>query len=189
MASYTGQQRFLLRDAEKYTNLGYQVGFCKGKEFLGPYAQDEVVQTYFGPVAIKSQNVPNDFDGISLIPQGMVCVDIDVNDFSMIHEGLPPTLKERTPRGWHLFYRIHDDRKASAKIKWREHVDLLVRDNRPAPKKKPTRYGGIKDDGSPWGEHVLISPTVGYQRIWPEDVPHFNQLPDAPLWLLDVLER
>lgn len=187
MTTYTGHQRFLLRDAQKYTDLGYTVGFCKGKEFLGPYQQDEVVQTIFGPVATKSQQLPEDFDGISLIPQGMVCVDIDINDFSMIHEGLPPTLKEKTPRGWHLFYAIHDDRKASAKLKWREHVDLLVKDNRPV-KKKPSRYG-IKDDGSPWGEHVLISPTVGYKRIWPDEVPHFNKLPDAPLWLLDVLER
>ena len=188
MATYTGHQRFLLRDAEKYSDLGYKVAFCKGKEYLGPYEPNVMVPTIFGPVATKSSEFPEGFDGISLIPDGMVCVDIDINDFSMIHEGLPPTLKEKTPRGWHLFYRIHDDTKASAKIKWREHVDLLVKDNRPSPKKK-TPYGGKKDNGSPWGEHVIISPTVGYKRIWPDEVPNFNDLVDAPRWLLDVLSR
>lgn len=84
MASYTGQQRFLLREAEKYIQLGYIAGFCKGKEFLGSYVD---------------QFIPEEFDGISLIPEGMVCVDIDVTDFGVVGEDLPPTLKEKTPRG------------------------------------------------------------------------------------------
>src|SRR5271157_2167785 len=127
MASYTGQQRFLLSTAAGYSNLGYRVGFCKGKAYLGEYQPPSM--SMWGPVAVEQ---PTGFDGISIIPDGIVCVDIDINDFGVVYEGLPPSLKERTPRGWHVFYRLPiaemvHGRTFTPKIKWREHVDLLCK--------------------------------------------------------------
>ena len=190
--AYTGQQQFLLRAAQQYSELGYKVALCKGKEIIGNYQPDEVVAAWFGNVAkIPSKNNPTDFDGISVIPDGIVCVDIDVPDFGVIWEPLPPTFKERTPRGWHLFYKVSDltrDR-AVPKIKWREHVDLLaIRGKSTPPVKKVSAYGK-KNGAPPWGGHVLISPTSGYQRIWPDDAPATNKLTDAPQWLVDALEK
>jgi hypothetical protein len=103
---------------------------------------------------------------------------------------LPPTWKERSPRGWHLFYRIHDDMRhsASPKIGWREHVDLLVKDRR-KKKTRPSRYEVEGDSEAVWGEHVLTSPTQGYSRIYPDHIPAIMNLPEAPIWLLDALEK
>lgn len=192
MATYTGQQRFLLQAAEKYTNLGYKVGLAKGKEYLQPYEPDTVTASWFGIVKTQSQNHPEDFDGVSLIPEGIVCVDIDIPDFGVIWQPLPPTLKERTPRGWHLWYRLPiadmvHGRTYSPKIKWALHVDLLTKATGKPAKRAP--YGGKKANGSPWGEHVLVSPTSGYTRIWPVDVPEIKKLTEAPQWLVDALEK
>lgn len=191
MATYTGQQRFLLQAATIYSNLGYRVGFARGKEYLGEYQAPSM--TMWGPVQTEH---PEGFDGISLIPDGIVCVDIDINDFGMIYEGLPPSVKERTPRGWHVYYRLPiaemvHGRTFTPKIKWREHVDLLCKPMGIVTKKssRASRYGGMKEDGSPWGEHVLCSPTTGYQRLWPDEMPPKDKLVEAPVWLQDALEK
>jgi len=194
MASYTGQQQFLLRAAQKYTDLGYKVGLAKGKTFLQEYESDTPVIGWFGIVSNTPGQNPDDFDGISLIPHGIVCVDIDVPDFGVVYEELPPTLKERTPRGWHLWYRlpIVDDRTGRIymewypKIKWRPNVDLLTKG--PPPKKK-SRYVNTTGGPDHWGEHILVSPTTGYKRIWPDDIPEQKLLTEAPLWLVDALEK
>jgi hypothetical protein len=182
---YTGQQRFLLQAAANYSGLGYRVGFCKGKSYLGEY------QTSAGNPWVQDVSYPTNFDGISIIPDGIVCVDIDVPDFGVVWDGaLPPTWKERSPRGWHLFYRIHNDMRysASPKIGWREHVDLLVKDRR-KKKTRPSRYEVEGDSEAVWGEHVLTSPTQGYSRIYPDHIPAIMDLPEAPIWLLDALEK
>ncbi len=190
--AYTGQQRFLLRDAEKYHNLGYKVAYAKGKEFLSQYEPAPVVMGWFGIVQSQPVESPADFDGISLIPDGLACVDIDIPDFGVVYEELPPTLKERTPRGWHLWYRlplaemVHGG-TYSPKIKWRPHVDLLTKATVKPAKRSP--YGGKKANGSPWGEHVLINPTSGYTRIWPDEMPAYSKLTLAPQWLVDALEK
>lgn len=181
----TGQQRFLLQAAANYSNLGYKVGFTNGKSFVGEY-QPPILDMFGG----RQTEHPTNFNGISIIPDGIVCVDIDVPDFGVIWDGaLPPTWKERSPRGWHLFYRIHDDMKhsASPKIGWRDHVDLLVKDRR--KKKRPSRYADESDSNAVWGEHVLSSPTQGYTLVYPDKVPALNDLPAAPIWILDALER
>ena len=193
MSSYTGLQRFLIRDADNYINLGYKVGYAKGKEYLGEGKKvTKTVMTMFGPyVSNTDVELPEGFDGISLIPENMVCIDIDINDLGVVWEGMPPTLKERTPRGWHLFYRLPNPHKGQCKIKWREHVDLLCVPGAGVPpkKKRSSAYGGMKEDGSPWGEHILISGTPGYKRIWPDEIPPFDKLPEAPLWLIDAVEK
>ncbi len=191
--AYTGQQRYLLQAAEKYTNLGYKIGFAKGKEYLGGYKETtSTVMTFFGPTITVTEEPPEGFDGLSLVPDGIVCVDFDINDFGVIWEPLPPTLKERTPRGWHLWYRLPiaemvHGRTYSPKIKWHPHVDLLTKATVKPVKRAP--YGGKKANGSPWGEHVLVNPTSGYTRVWPADMPSFNNLTEAPQWLVDALEK
>jgi hypothetical protein len=199
--AYTGLQRTLISKAGEYTRLGYRIGFARGKEFLGEYKPAQMTMTMFGPVQTGEPDAPEDFNGISVIPEGFVCVDLDVNDFGVIWMGaLPPTWKERTPRGWHLFYNLPAPVYAmghrgtpprTTKIKWQPHVDLLIKDE-PTPSKAKRRspYGGMKEDGSPWGEHVLISPTPGYTLRYPEGeyVPK-DKLTIAPQWLVDALER
>lgn len=200
MATYTGQQRFLLQAAQKYSELGYYVGLAKGKSFLQAYEPDTPVMGWFGIVTkVQSQNNPDNFDGISLIPKGIVCVDIDIPDFGVVYEALPPTLKERTPRGWHLWYKVPKithingqelpepgDLLLEPKIKWRPHVDLLTK-GVPSLPKKPSRYRSTTGGPDHWGEHILVSPTTGYTRIWPDEMPALKDLTDAPVWLLDAL--
>jgi hypothetical protein len=194
--AYTGQQRYLLQAAEKYTRLGYKIGFAKAKEFLGGYQETtSTVMTFFGPTVVTGQEPPDGFDGVSIIPEGIVCVDFDINDFGVIWEPCPPTWKERTPRGWHLWYRLPiaemvHGRTYRPKIKWRPHVDLLTKttaNNVIQTRRAP--YGGKKANGSVWGEHVLVSPTSGYTRIWPADVPALKDLTEAPQWLVDELSK
>lgn len=189
MAAYTGQQKFLLRDAQQYTDLGYRVGLCKGKAFVKEYKTD-----IFGRVTATEE-----FDGISIIPHEIVCVDIDIPDFGVVWEELPPTWKERSPRGWHLWYRLPlvIGEPWLPQIKWRPHVDLLVKAGRKAVEVKFRSVYGKRvqeeDDGedeplgTQWGEHVLCSGTPGYKRVWPDEVPHRDQLPLAPQWLQDAL--
>lgn len=193
--AYTGLQRTLISKATEYTKLGYKIGFAKGKAFLAEYKLPPAVMTMWGPFQQGEPETPEDFDGISIIPEGIACVDLDINDFGVIWMGsLPPTWKERTPRGWHLFYNLPiaemvHGREYTTKIKWQPHVDLLVKEP-PKPKKKRSAYSGMKDDGSPWGEHVLISPTPGYERRWPQDsCPVKDKLAMAPQWLIDALEK
>ena len=195
MPTYTGLQRFLLRDAQKYNDLGYKVGLANGKTFLRLYQPDSE-SGWFG-IKTPADN-GDDFDGISLVPHGIVCVDIDVPDFGVIWEELPPTFKERTPRGWHLWYLlpsvIQIDESTvsipiwSSQIKWRPHVDLLTSGAPKTPKKK-SRYQSTTGGPDHWGEHVLCSGTTGYQRVWPEEVPNRDQLPLAPQWLQDALQK
>lgn len=199
MAAYTGQQRFLLRDAQRYTDLGYRVGLCKGKVLLRSYKAPTSSVGWFGiAITAPADNGDNDFDGISIIPDEIVCVDIDVPDFGVVYEALPPTWKERTPRGWHLWYRLPlvIGQPWLPQIQWRKHVDLLTKAGTIAVEKKfRSVYGSSKNDddeedepkGTQWGGHVLCSNTTGYQRMWPDETPAKSDLPLAPQWLQDAL--
>lgn len=192
MAAYTGQQKFLLRDAQQYLDLGYRVGLCKGKSFVREYKESS---DFFGN---RYSQIEADFDGISIIPHEIVCVDIDIPDFGVVWEELPPTWKERSPRGWHLWYRLPlvIGEPWLPQIKWRPHVDLLVKAGRKAAEVKfRSVYGkrvqeeSEEDEpiGTQWGEHVLCSGTTGYTRVWPDKIPPRDQLPLAPQWLQDAL--
>lgn len=197
--SYTGQQRFLLQAAERYTNLGYQIGFAKGKEFLGVYQPAVVTSAGWWGMPIKTEvDAPDDFNAISLIPNGVVCVDIDEPDFGLVWEPLPPTWKERTPRGWHLFYYLdpEDRDKCNPKINWRPHVDLLTVRGVPSAANEEQRvvYGRKPSSktttASPiWGGHVLISRSDGYTLVYPDQVPPLAQLTPAPDWLVYQLSK
>jgi hypothetical protein len=196
MPNYTGQQRFLLRDAQKYSELGYKVGLAKGKVFLREYTPDQ--PAWYGTVPADNGD---DFDGISIIPDGIVCVDIDIPDFGVVYEELPVTFKERTPRGWHLWYNLPtgvsiigegNDTLATisildwkSKIAWRKHVDLLTKG---APANLKSRYKNTTGKGPDvWGGHLLCSNTTGYKLMWPDQVPARNDLVMAPQWLQDAL--
>ena len=168
----TGYQDTLLQAADLYLSLGYQVGLSKGKVFIEKYRNN-------------SFSIPSDFDGLSLIPIDFVVVDIDNNNLD-IGEFLPATLKDKTPRGYHLFYNLPTNFKGSCKIKWKPHVDLLLQ-TIVSPKK--VKYRNEDDTQSVWSDHVLITPTKGYQRIYPDDMPAKNKLTMAPDWLLDELRQ
>lgn len=179
--AYTGQQHALLAAAAHYHKKGYSVGLAKGKAFVEQFLPSD-------PHRMQT-NASMQFDGISVIPDGIVCVDFDEPDFGLIDEPLPPTWKERTRRGWHLFYRLPVTtvikKRGSAKIAWRKHVDLLVKTD--SDEEKVVTYGRGAQNDEPWMRHVLVSPTEGYQLIWPEEVPTKQELTEAPDWIIDAI--
>lgn len=198
--NYTGQQRFLLQAAERYTDLGYKIGYAKGKEFLGPYVPPPMSSVGWWGMQVKGEvEAPENFNAISLIPDGVVCVDFDEPDFGLVWEPLPPTWKERTPRGWHLFYYLDPEIRDNArpKVKWRPFVDLLVvpgKDVEPdtlRTQQVQTRYSKKPDapNGGTWARHVLISRSDGYTLVWPDEVPPLNKLTPAPDWLVYQLTK
>jgi hypothetical protein len=186
MANYTGLQRTLISKAGEYAQLGFKVGYAKGKSFLAEYKPAPTFMAFGMAVAKGEPESPDDFDGISLLPENIACVDFDEPDFGLICDGeLPSTWKEKTPRGWHLFYNLPDKPAPwEPKVKYRNApVDLLT-----ASAEKVNRYGGTNKS---WGNHILISPTPGYVRCWPEgnSPPNKTQLAEAPRWLVDALLR
>lgn len=182
MPTYTGQQRTFLSVAEKYHNLGYKVGLSSGKELVEPYEPPKVTYGWFGVAVPQAKEYSTEWDSLSIILDGLVCVDLDIPHFDVLcWVPLPPTLKERSPRGWHLYYRLPEEKLfPNPKIKWKPHVDILVKGNG----RKAIRYG--KKD-APFGGHVVCAPTPGYARIWPEEQPMKSWIPIAPDWVLDVL--
>jgi hypothetical protein len=165
-APYSGQQVSLRAQASRYVDLGYSVGMAKGKEFLG--ALDP-----------WDNSLPAECDGISIIPDGLVCIDYDC-EFKDLgwRRDVPPTLKEKTPRGWHLFYLLpvgYSKEHWEPHIEWQPDVDLLVNDGRSRPYKSTTLN---------WARHILMSPTPGYRRIYPDQIPERNKLTIAPDWLV-----
>ncbi len=161
---YRGKQRHLARFVDELRRKGYDVSYAKGKALV----------------------TDHDWDGIGVRLTGLVCVDFDCMFYDIGHE-LPPTWKERSPNGLHLFYRLRDDvaGKAKCKIKWKPGVDLLV----------PTasagqKYGTREEDGgmsNVWGGHVIVAPTPGYVCVNPSEAPMRDQLPFAPAWLEKAL--
>lgn len=183
--SYTGLQTSLLVEAGRYSSLGYRVGYALGKSLVGPFEEVQSVPTFWGPMQqTQRTKAPDEWDGISLLLDGLVCVDFDTPDFDVgWGRPLPSTLKEKSPRGHHLFYRLPDGVNYDAKIKWQPHIDLLVRSADTKIKKK---YG---KSGDTWGNHVICHPTPGYKRIWPDVLPNKNQLTMAPDWILEELSK
>ncbi len=166
--------------AHRYVALGYSVGFAKAKTLVSEFRGD----------------VPHGkFDGISIILDDLVCVDFDTHLSMDLGWGcdLPPTWKEKTPRGFHLFYLLENNSpnpcdifgeiklqgspKRESKIKWKPNVDLLVKG------RKPVRYGGAIAQA-----HALCYPTPGYSLIHPDIPPPKDELTPAPSWLLDAVK-
>lgn len=164
----------LLLEAARYASLGYKVGLAGGKAFLAPYRPG-------------TKTLGANVDGISVIMDRIVCVDFDC-DFKDLgwRRDLPYTWKEKTRRGWHLFYRLPAVGKFTSRVHWQEDVDLLTCDH-PTSKRR-TRYQSDDGDEQPWGQHVIVSPTPGYRRVWPDSVPAKHELTEAPSWLLEQLQ-
>ena len=160
----TKSNSLLINAAEHYMRLGYQVGVTKKKVLIDEHF---------------SRHIPRDtWDGITIILDGLVCVDMDC--FTNLGVELPPTLKERSPRGLHFFYRLPIGRRRVSKIRWQKNVDLLTR----TPKSK-LLYGSKRE----FEGHVLCSPSKGYSRLYPNTTPYRNLLPMAPNWLLDAMRE
>lgn len=186
MPIYTGQQRAFLSIAQKYSDLGYKVGLASGKELVETYEPPQMIPGWFGYMYPQSKEFSTNWDSLSIILDGIVCVDLDVPYFDVLQwNPLPPTLKERSPRGWHLYYRLPYDIEAlNPKINWKPHVDLLVKATN-TRKIQTSKYGKV---GKPFGGHVVCAPTLGYTRIYPDEQPKKDWLPIAPQWVLDVLD-
>lgn len=171
---YTGFQRQLMQEVRQYASLGYTVGLARGKDL-----------TRYRPAP---ESIGMDWDGISIIMDGVVCVDFDTPFITLGEEyPLPPTLKEKSNRGLHLFYRVPTGFVGEAKIHWKENIDLLV-----AGKKKViyNASGISKSDilvERVWGQHVLVSPSKGYTRVYPDVTPAKDKLTLAPTWLMDAI--
>ena len=181
--SYTGLQRTLVQEAERYVKLGYKVGFANGKALVTTFDKN-------------ANQAFTSWDNISIILDGIVCVDFDTQYFDLGNEyPLPPTMKERSPRGLHLFYRMPTNMGTwEPKIKWKENLDLLV--NGPADgdqwgsRKSIGRYGAtVSSPVANWGGHVLVSPSRGYSRVYPTATPSREKLSLAPDWLIEELQK
>lgn len=172
---YKGSQKFLIQEADKLIKLGYSVGLSKGKVITNLYPD--------------SNSIGKDWDSISLITDKIMCVDFDSMIMDVDNQPLPPTLEEKSPRGVHLFYRLPYNFKAKSVIKYKPDIDLLAKTPR-LNLKKNIKYG-IDSDGKDlfWGDHVLISPTNGYSRIYPEETPNVNELTLAPDWILNLIKN
>lgn len=176
----------LLCEAVRYKSLGYSVALTKGKS---------VVTEFIELDCLAGNEV---FDGISFLLEGIACVDFDdILSFDVgWRRDLPPTLKERSPRGYHLFYLIPYGcglSKMSSKIKWQPHIDLLTNTSSVSVSQfgevKATKYLGKDGKPADWGGHVLVSPSEGYRRIWPDETPNRNKLTPAPEWLREELRK
>ena len=146
------------------------------------------------------------WNGISIrLTGGLCCVDLDSQDALRELQDfyLPPTLKERSRRGLHLFYSLPASVPgAHSKIKWRKSVDLLC-EEQTREWNTATLYAGTrtvsrkstlpKSDavycGRPFQGHVLCSPTPGYSRVWPETRMSREQVPQAFLCRCLLAER
>lgn len=158
-------QRLLLQQKITYEQLGYQIGFCYGKEVAN----------------VDGSPLGKYWNGISIIPDGIVCVDFDDSSIK-IEQDLPATFHEKSPRGYHFFYRLPNN-CVEPIIGWRSKIDLLT-------KGKKIQYDYDGDSFGPtWARHVLVSPTPGYTRISSPVVPDINNLTMAPQWLLDILYK
>jgi hypothetical protein len=88
---FTGQQSSLFQAAQRYIDLGYTVGLTKGKSLV----MDDFVPNVKSAFGRHQANTPSDFDGISIIPDRIVCVDIDVPDFSMFWDPLNKAITKK----------------------------------------------------------------------------------------------
>jgi len=155
----------LVQAAENYRRLGYTVGQSKGKELITEYFQARLD--------------PALWNSISIILDGLVCVDFDkFVSLDPMKYPLPPTLKERSRRGLHYYYRLPLRFRGLCNIGWKKHIDLLTKGNRPVAYHK-------RDEQ--WQGHVVCSPSKGYSRLFPITVPAKNELPPAPRWILDYI--
>ena len=162
----THSHNLLNAAASDYIRLGYRIGITKNKALV----HDR--HSRFCD--------PKSWDGISIILEGLVCVDMDC--FTNLGVQLPPSLKERSPRGLHFLYRLPPDYGTGQTIVgWRKGVDLLTRN---LHAKSP-----YNSDASFFSGHVLCSPSKGYSRLYPYAIPARNALPIAPNWLLDIIYK
>lgn len=174
------QKRFLLYCAEVYTKLGYSIGLANKKKLLEVFELREGINGQRARSSLDA-GLLRQWDGISLILDDVVCVDIDVEDVDkVITEELPKTWTEKTARGWHYFYRMPKGRFA-CRISFRPHLDLLVKDKRIAHR----AYGESEDEL--WYGHALISPTDNYSRVHPSEMMAKALLPMAPSWVVSAL--
>jgi hypothetical protein len=176
VTQYTGKQRYLIGHGVHMRRLGWRVGLArKDKTLLRELA------------GARDKHIGGDWDALSIImDERLVVVDFDKRTWKIpAHCHLPPTLRERSRRGWHLFYTLPEGSYRCRIKRWPD-VDLLVREVREEAEAPTTRY---YDSGAgtfnPWVSHVLCSPSDGYELVWPDALPARAELTQAPPWLVD----
>ena len=176
-AQYTGKQQFLLNHGVQMRKLGWRVGLARSNKTL-----------LCELIGARNLYIGKDWDSLSIImDEQLVVVDIDALTYEIPYGyDLPPTLKERSRRGTHLFYQLPKGDYACRIKRW-TNVDLLVREE----KDEASEYivYNEKEDGEktirhPWVSHVLCSPSTNYSLVWPDALPHRNEITQAPEWLI-----
>jgi hypothetical protein len=156
------------------------VGLTKEKSLLEEYEPQHSLNTQ----RAASFHNHTDWDGISIILHGIVCVDIDTDDMIITKE-LPYTWTEKTKRGWHLFYRLpKEDKRYACIVGYQPNLDLLVKNK---SLQNVYRRNGQTTPDTTWYGHALVSPSDGYSRVLPEEMMPKKKLPIAPGWILRAL--
>ena len=160
----------LTEEAHKLNCLGWSTNFTKEKGIVFDTAEAT---------------------GISItVDPNLVVVDIDSTRWELPWGCiLPPTMKERSPRGWHLFYNTEIPLGTQIK-KW-PNIDLLGGLENYSSPQFYAQDKGKKDnrDFPPWERHVLCSPTPGYSLVCPDKFPNRKEITQAPSWLVEAAKE
>lgn len=180
---YSGMLERKTRELKPWIQAGYELTVCIDKKPLAAglfgliSVQTEIKRAIeiFPAVPLQKINF-----GVDLARQhDLLVVDIDTRE-CVSAELLPPTWKHRTPRGWHLFYRLPVSAKDGVTtIKALPYIDLFCA--------KGHAYASHQ---SP---HILIPPSEGYREVYhpgPGKGPiPANALPYAPQWLVEQMDK
>jgi hypothetical protein len=179
MIGYTGKQRALLKYALQLREMGWNIGLARKDKTLCMELQGLPWRTVL-------QQTGNDWEAISIMMDDtLLVVDIDARTWpqSLV---FPPTLKERTRKGWHLYYDLPEGGNYKCRIKHWENVDLLIREDTTSPE-TATQYPTFYEDGeewNPWVSHVLCHPSDNYTLVYPDQWLPRKEITAAPEWLV-----
>ena len=163
--------------ALEYMRLGYDVGLTGGKHM---WKQADAF----------SASEPG-YDGISLLTRGrLCCLDVDAKietrELELALPGsVPDTVVEDTPRGRHYFYRLPDGfAPLGPRINYRTDPKVDILCEMPLSPEMLIKYG------SNYAQmHALVSPTPGYARVRPKEMPRLEELALAPGWMLEEMAK
>lgn len=212
---YSGKMLSLLGSVIEWKMKGFPISLALDKKRVGSVLPEDFIdwpRTRHFDIVAHLKGCGKVFNGISIdldasaFPRSspdfmLCCVDIDSPRWNLPGGcTLPPTLKEKSPRGLHLIYRLPSDfvPTQGSKIKWRPGIDLLIGTRSDVEHCAQDNYlhRSVYDDVvvdndqrvktySAFENHVLCSPTEGYARVWPEGLQDVSDLSLAPKWLLD----
>lgn len=177
------QEKTMLAFALEYAKAGYKVIPVAGKRPTTPNGKDDASSS---AAVITAWWTSNPEAGIGvLIPDDVVVVDIDSKDalaaFDSFGFSLPATIKAKSKRGFHFWYRRTGTAEAIRRINVMPGVDLLVNGYVVAP---PTPYisgngsyewevdlfTGEMSDAPSWLEEYISDSNRNQHKIQPEEI-------------------